>query len=232
MCDATKLLGTPLSRHIIACLVMLVIPFDMARAGLAEGVAARERGDHAAALVQFTAEAARGNAVAQLNLGRMYAAGQGVPADDQQAISWFRKAADQGDARAQSNLGVMYETGRGVTKDERQAVNWYRKAADQGEAGAQTNLGRMYADGSGVTKDDQQAYFWVLLASAEGDENAKRGRETLERKLSPSQLAAAQTAARNWKPIIAANAAAPDAVDPFAPRAAPSTPVAPKTTAP
>lgn len=48
---------------------------------------------------QETLQAAeQGNAQAQLNLGWMYANGQGVRQDDAQAAQWFRKASEQGDA--------------------------------------------------------------------------------------------------------------------------------------
>ena len=43
--------------------------------------------------------------MAQSKLGLMHDNGQGVPKDDQQAVSWYRKAADQGDADAQSRRG-------------------------------------------------------------------------------------------------------------------------------
>jgi len=47
----------------------------------------------------------QGDAVAQYNLGVMYAHGEGVSEDDAQAVHWYRKAAEQGVARAQVNLG-------------------------------------------------------------------------------------------------------------------------------
>lgn len=46
-----------------------------------------------------------GDDKAQVNLGVMYAKGEGVPKDYKQAMSWYSKAADQGDAIAQFNLG-------------------------------------------------------------------------------------------------------------------------------
>ena len=88
-----------------------------------------------AALHQLLAE--RGNAVAQLLLGDMYANGEGVPRDEAQTVTWYRKAAEQGIADAQNNLGGMYANGEGVPRDEAQAVTWSRKAAEQGHAGAQ-----------------------------------------------------------------------------------------------
>ena len=50
-----------------------------------------------------------GHATAQLNLGIMYANGEGVSVDDVEAVRWYRLAAEQGLAVAQFNLGFMYE---------------------------------------------------------------------------------------------------------------------------
>ena len=130
----------------------------------------------------------------------MYADGQGVPKDDQRAVVLVRKAAEQGEAFAQFNLGVMYDKGQGVLKDDQQAAAWYRKAAEQGFAEAQHSLGSMYAMGNGVPEDKQAAYFWWLLASAQGHQLAVEDRDIAERRLSPAQRAAAQAAARVWKP--------------------------------
>jgi hypothetical protein len=123
--------------------------------------------------------------------------------DYRTAFTGFKKLAEQGDADAQYNLGFMFANGRGVPKDDRQAVAWYRKAAEQGNAFAQFNLGVSYDNGRGVPKDEQQAYFWWLLASAQGGQDAVKNRDVVERRLSPKQRAAAQAAARNWKPKTA-----------------------------
>ena len=81
----------------------------------------------------------RGDAIAQNNLGVMYATGEGVPQDAAEAVRWYRLAAEQGYAIAQNNLGFMYDTGEGVPQDAVEAVRWYRRAAEQGHARAQFN---------------------------------------------------------------------------------------------
>ena len=55
-----------------------------------------------------------GDVVAQHDLGRMYANGEGVPENDAEAVRWLRAAAEQGHAAAQSYLGFMYHFGQGV----------------------------------------------------------------------------------------------------------------------
>ena len=68
-----------------------------------------------------------------LNLGWMYANGEGVEQDKEEAVKWYRKAAEQGNADAQNTLGVMYDKGEGVEQDKEEAVKWFRKAAEQGD---------------------------------------------------------------------------------------------------
>jgi hypothetical protein len=83
------------------------------------------------------ASTAKGDAIAQFNLGKIYAHGQGVPRDYAEAARWYRKAADQGDAHAQYALGFMYYNGQAVPQDDAEAVRWYAKIAASCFASAQ-----------------------------------------------------------------------------------------------
>ena len=76
---------------------------------------------------------AAGDAIAQSNLGWMYAQGQGVPQDYKTAVKWYKLAAEQGDAVAQSYLGVMYEEGKGVPQDYVRAHMWFSIAVISGD---------------------------------------------------------------------------------------------------
>jgi TPR repeat protein len=126
-----------------------------------------------AAVAQYRNAAEYGHALAQNNLGGMYANGRGVPHDDVQAALWVRKAAEQGYSPAQSNLGFMYAEGQGVARDDAQAAVWLRKAADQGLPRAQYKLGLMYEKGQGVGQDNAQALAWYRRAAEQGFEEAK-----------------------------------------------------------
>jgi TPR repeat protein len=117
-----------------------------------KGWAAQNRGDYATALKEWQPLAEQGDAIAQFDLGFMYANGQGVPQDHAEAIKLYRKAAEQGLASAQNNLGLMYEKGRGVPQDDATARKWYRKAAEQGYAHARHNLKLMDKKGRGAAK--------------------------------------------------------------------------------
>ena len=116
------------------------------------------------------------------------------------ALKEWRPLADQGNASAQNSLGQMYEKGQGVAQDYQVAVWWYQKAVEQGHASAQNNLGHMYAAGQGVPKDYVLAHMWLSLAAAKGMKEAVKGRNLLERRMTPAQLAEAQQMAREWKP--------------------------------
>ena len=68
--------------------------------------------DDAKAVKWFRLAAKRSDAIAEFNLGVMYAESQGVPQDNAEAVKWYRQAADQGNARAEYNLGLWYARGR------------------------------------------------------------------------------------------------------------------------
>ena len=94
-----------------------------------DGDAAYNQGDYVAALKFWRPLAEQGDAVAQTNLGVMYAEGKGMPQDHAEAVKWYRKAAEQGFAGAQYNLGNKYQAGKGVPKDYVLAYLWYNLAA-------------------------------------------------------------------------------------------------------
>jgi len=151
-------------------------------------------------LANIRALAEQGNALAQNSLGGKYATGQGVSQDYQEAVMWYRQAAEQGLAVAQFNLGNRYAKGKGVSQDYQEAAKWFRRAAEQGDASAQFNLGIAYRQGRGVPKNYVQAYLWATLAEGKGIEEVVELRDSLEKIMTPDQLAEAQRLAREWKP--------------------------------
>ena len=154
----------------------------------------------ASAVAKLKREAEQGNAVAQGNLGFMYANGRGVAKDDAEAVKWYRLAAEQGLAVAQFNLGNMYDNGRGVPKDDAEAVKWFRLAAEQGNAEAQFNLSGMYWRGEGTPQDFVRAYAWASIAAAGGHAKARERRDSLATVMTREQIAAAQVISASFKP--------------------------------
>lgn len=187
-------------RFPVALVLSIVCLAAPAWADFKAGVDAYQRGDYATALREWQPLAEQGQALAQYNLGLLYANGQGVSKDDAQAQQWYEKAAAQGHADAQVNLGILYDYGRGVAQDYKKAVYWYRLSAKQGNELAQRQLGLMFERGDGVPQDYVQAYMWYTLGAANG---AKRGaalRDALAKRMTPDQIAEAQQLAREWKP--------------------------------
>src|SRR5689334_12901627 len=85
-------------------------------------------------LANLKARAEKGDLSTQFELGEIYADGDGVPRNDEEAFNWYRAAAEQGHALAQYKLGLMYKEGRGVTKDYVEAYMWLDLAAGRGNA--------------------------------------------------------------------------------------------------
>ncbi len=144
-----------------------IAPLDEVRAAL-EIQRADAEGAHATRM-----NAERGDADAQLRLGRHHFAGKGVPQDDSEGVRWVRRAAEQGHAEAQNVLATAYSLGRGVPADQREAARWRRLAAEQGYVLAQTLLGNAYSEGKGVLKDIAEAMRWYRLAAEEGNDYAQ-----------------------------------------------------------
>lgn len=187
-------------RFPVALVLSIVCLAAPAWADFKAGADAYQRGDYATALREWQPLAEQGQALAQYNLGLLYAKGQGVSKDDAQAQQWYEKAAAQGHADAQVNLGILYDYGRGVAQDYKKAVYWYRLSAKQGNELAQRQLGLMFERGDGVPQDYVQAYMWYTLGAANG---AKRGaalRDALAKRMTPDQIAEAQQLAQEWKP--------------------------------
>ena len=91
-------------------------------------------------LAEKIREAESGNISAQSSLAFMYAKGEDIERNDDEAFKWFSKAAKQGDSNSQFNLGVMYAKGRSVEQDYGKAFEWYLKAAEQGDVIKTTKL--------------------------------------------------------------------------------------------
>lgn len=73
-----------------------------------------------------------GDAVAQYEMGRLYAEGLGVQKSHRKAMELWQQSAVQGYAPAQYSLGWMYFHGNGVMTDFKEGCHWMHAAAEQG----------------------------------------------------------------------------------------------------
>jgi Sel1 repeat len=129
------------------------------------------------------AAADKGDAEAQLELGYMYASGQGVPRDDAEAVKWYQKSANQGFGPAQIALAFMYRDARGVAQDNVQADMWFTVAASE----ESTTVNKFTPD--------------VAMFREIRTQNAIKYRNDIEQRMTPEQIAEARKRAGEWKPI-------------------------------
>jgi len=116
---------------------------------------------------KLAAQAAAGDAEAQVQMGLNYRDGKDVERDETEAVRWFRLAAEQGNGRGQDNLGYMLLNGRGVAENQKEAVAWFERSAAQGNHWGLNNLGNCYDRGEGVERDPEKALeLWKKAVAA------------------------------------------------------------------
>lgn len=97
------MLQLPISRNwsFQFAMVLAIIFSAPSWAGVDEGYEAWKRGDYSTAVREYQPLAERGSAEAQFLMGLMYANGDGVPQNFEEALHWYRLSADQGYGLAQ-----------------------------------------------------------------------------------------------------------------------------------
>ncbi len=106
-----------------------------------------------------------GQAYAANLLGKVYAEGQGVPANPALAVSWWQQAAKNGSVDAQVSLGKTYREGQGAPKDLELARYWLDKAADRGNPEARQLLLDMHRDGEASQQDIEHGMNLFAVAA-------------------------------------------------------------------
>jgi len=182
----------------LSVFVILLCAGLSAGADLESAKRAYEQKDYASALKDFSALAEKGNAEAQVLLGRMYLTGRGVAKDPDTGLKWFKAAATQGNAEGEFLLGSMYLLPR---SDNAEGLRWVRLAADQGNQDAQMLLGKTYMDGlPELPRDPIQGEMWLRLAAKDNLPFYEAQLASAEREMSPDQIAKGKALAGAWKP--------------------------------
>jgi TPR repeat protein len=153
------------------------------------------------ALAHLTAEADRGNAYAQRQLGLAHYVGQVVARDDARAVAWWRRAGDGGDTEARYLLGEAALAGRGGPRDAHAAQEHHLAAAARGHVLAMMRAARALEQGSGGTPDRLGAAIWYLVAAQHGHAPARQEGERILALLAPSEQDDARRRARLWHSI-------------------------------
>ena len=96
-------------------------------------------------------------------IGLRYATGEGVKADEREAVRWFTRAAEHGNVSAQSKLGAIYFSGRGVPQDFNQAYFWMYLARAGGDRASKMLAPSVMArlTRAQATSIEQQADGWL-----------------------------------------------------------------------
>lgn len=173
-----------------------------APAELLVGLKYLENGGNDALAARWLGRAAdQGDAVAQNALGALYQNGRGVSTDLAKATHLYESAAAQGNRHAMSNLAVLYAGASDKMKDFSEAARWFQRSASLGYVDAQFNLAVLYERGDGVPQSLLDAYKWYTIAAASGDAVAKTRADAIATQISPDELAAAQKAVVDFKPL-------------------------------
>ena len=135
-------------------------------AALVMSTAALSADDHAV-LDALRAQAAGGDAKAQLDLAVRHRDGKGVAKDDAEAMKWAHRAADSGNAEAMDFVGFAYLRGAVVKRNPAIAIAYFKAAAEQ-SAQAAFNLGQCYFGAQGTEQDIATALEHWKKAAAKG----------------------------------------------------------------
>ena len=120
-------------------------------------------------LKELQAAAAKGNPMAETQLGEMLLRGDGVPPDETRAVALLEKAARAGQSAAAFRIGMLLAQGEhGVARDSVRALAYFQASAAGGEAEAFFNLGAAHANGRGVKRDYAEALGWLIVARQRG----------------------------------------------------------------
>lgn len=167
--------------------LVIVLAFRVGEAGreadrlYEDAVRQHARSEPAERFALYARAAEEGHPAAQYNVAMMYANGEAVNVDYQQAVYWFRKSADQRFAPAQHRLGEMYFFGMGgLRRDPRTAARLFEAAAEQGDADGCLNLAMMQGSGEVRPLDTERARVLLICAEEGGNERAAAYRHQLD----------------------------------------------------
>lgn len=139
-------------------------------------------------LKNIMAEARKGDARAQNDVGLWYYVGRHVDQDYKEALQWWSRSAKQDFAPAIGNMALCYQTGNGIERDSLKAVKLYQKSlekgnkalfrnqeklAENGEVFANMLLASCYEKGIGTEKNLSTALKYYAAAAKKGSAEAQ-----------------------------------------------------------
>ncbi len=186
-----------LTRTISAAAVALALTGPVAADSFDEAMAAFKSGDLDRAVVLFRELADHNDGAAQANLAVLYAIGQGVPQNDQDAYYWAWRARFSGEKAAIEMISLLRErlTEEGRAEVASRLIKDLTDTALRGDLGALTALGRVYNE---VSEPSQkaEALLWFTVAAAFEAPYAALFREGVSQEISKQERLTIQARAR------------------------------------
>src|SRR5579862_1017610 len=108
-------------------------------------------------LADYLSGAEKGDAIAQANLGRIYALGMCVKKDNVLAAKWLKASAAQNNPEGLVYLGSLYEAGLGVPRSFEEAAKCYQRGTELKNDVCTYRLANLYLYGLGVKLDEREA---------------------------------------------------------------------------
>lgn len=125
-------------------------------------------------VAELEADAARGDAVAQFYLGKLFLAGRGLPRDVARGLALLKQSVAQGNSEAMAELGECHFLGGGLPQNFDEALRLARGAAARSNAAGLHLLGMLHATGIGMPADAGAALKLYQQAAAVGSPVAMR----------------------------------------------------------
>ncbi len=135
------------------------------------------------------AQAKKGDATAQNEVGGWYYRGRHVKQNYKEALEWWTKSAKQGNIKAIGNLGLCYRTGHGVDADSTKASQLFLRSikggnkalfnqnveqAEKGSVFSNMLIAECFSSGIGVKKDMAKAMPYLTRAAKKNSVEAQR----------------------------------------------------------
>lgn len=136
------------------------------------GVCFTKTGNYQQARSYFELAADKGDSEAEYLVGRFYASGLGVAADQKKAVEWFKRSAANGNPTGAYELGMCCKNGIGTAKNPARGMNLIRAAAENGCAPAMYEYANCLRLGSGVEQDKDMAITYYTGSAERGFEPA------------------------------------------------------------
>ncbi len=143
--------------------------------------------------------------VALAALGRLLAAGKGLPADPLRAVVLLERSAAMGNIDAAHQLGDLYSKGEGIVRDDAKAFSYFMQAARGGSLLAMANVGVYCTNGRGTERDVVSGLAWLVVAKGFGVDLGQEARlRGFLEKNRPDDVAKAEALAAKLKKEVEA----------------------------